>query len=91
MDKYSLDLQEEKKNKDITKLNNLVSDIYDMYNDPSLKNFVPIINAGKRIKNSINMSNQKKEKQILNDISFIRLRDEVSYISGHQSLELLLK
>jgi hypothetical protein len=92
MDKFSLDLQEEKKNKDLEKLNNIVNDVYEMYNDPGLKTFVPMLNKiGKRIHNSINMSNQKKEKQILNDTSFIHLRDEVSFIPGHQSLEILLK
>ena len=92
MDKFSLDLQEEKKNKELEKLNNIVNDVYEMYNDQGLKTFVPMLNkVGKRIHNSINMSNQKKEKQILNDTSFIHLRDEVSYIPGYQSLEILLK
>ena len=88
-DKYNL---KEKEENDKNKI--LAECVFEMYSDDKLKKYVPVLNKvhnKSMIKISANMSGNKKEKISANNVSFIKLRDDVSMISGYQSLELLLK
>ncbi len=90
MDRF---LGEYQDNNNIDKLKELALDVYEMYHDAKLKTYLPVLNKSKFIKGTPNMSNKTKEKISINDISSIKLRDEVSYIniSGYQPLEIMLK
>ena len=94
INKFLGNVQDEYKLRDdeeLKKLKVLAEDVYEMYMDTKLKTYVPLLNKSRFIKRTVNMSDQKKVKLSANDISFIRLRDEVSFISGQQSLEIMLK
>lgn len=72
-------------------INDIANTVSKLYTTPAVVNFKAVLSKGVKHKNGPNSSNKTKQSVELNNLTYVYLDETVSYISGKDSLDTILK